>query len=900
MSDDAPTDLYAYLHQKLASLHANARLVFVFDPAGRLALSDDLASSGRSWRVLRYHGNDLALRASLTLLQASEARLIWVTGSHRESAADDHELHLSTLVDLLAGADDWFDLSLPGVLKELTGGEVWPVDALAPYAEILARQLQHAVQGYEEWRLHQPPPAVLDANAVRALALHVMQPGAPVSSLLFQHDAPAQALDRYIQLAWGHSWRTEGRNLLREHVQKSSPFAPGSVDPWFQPPVDQLGVFLYLRRFLGQNRVGSIANQLRGLGVLGFDPEPLEPWVDRVLQRWDKDAAWRDQIITNAEAVLRTEDVRRAVGLLPSGSDEHLWSALSRAEAPALLAELSARLLNGQSEARLDAILRLWPDHRPASLAQLPATNYSPATNAITEFCDEAAAILYKLAKPVPHLPDLADLVDWYVAGAYYDLEFACARAWEQARRISDDALARTLQSYADSLCRRSRDYLAEADHVLVQNITQNWGGYAGSPRLATYVLYDFVKRRRLRPSPDRCLWVVVFDGMRWDSWQRLVKPRLLESFEIVQDEKAYLSLLPSWTAIARASLLAGQRPENWRGPEQRFTANQKLLFARFAEIPTGEVERRLQFYSGMEADTSFRQLDQENRYPWNVLVFNVSDDNLHMERGNLVNLNNKIEALLAGILETLTRLIGADDTLVLSSDHGFMELDPADGEVIEEEGRWQREAQGIDNPIRYRYLLGLEHRRGFVVRHRGFRPETFTVAMGRRWFRREGDNRPGDRYAHGGISLAEMVVPGIALRRITEKRIEIELHSLPPRIEIAESAVLELHLELVNKGNQTAAFELEAALNTDARPQVHRAALTPGTTKQLRLAFQPLYQERSVGKAYLWLTLTYQGVDGSWTPPRRTEIPVQIHPRSDVVEIQFAGLDELDALLDD
>lgn len=55
MSDDAlPQDLRDYLGRQLAGLHANVRLVFVFDPPGRLALAQPVMAGGRAWTVFRY------------------------------------------------------------------------------------------------------------------------------------------------------------------------------------------------------------------------------------------------------------------------------------------------------------------------------------------------------------------------------------------------------------------------------------------------------------------------------------------------------------------------------------------------------------------------------------------------------------------------------------------------------------------------------------------------------------------------------------------------------------------------------------------------------------------------------------------------------------------------------
>ena len=387
---------------------------------------------------------------------------------------------------------------------------------------------------------------------------------------------------------------------------------------------------------------------------------------------------------------------------------------------------------------------------------------------------------------------------------------------------------------------------------------------------------------------------------MRWDSWQRVVKPRLLQSFELKQPEKAYLSVLPSWTRIARTSLLAGRTPENWQTTEGRFSYDQRLLAARLFEIPAAEVDQRLRFYSGMEADTTYRRLDRDQRFPWNVLIFNVSDDNLHQEKSNLVSLNAKIAALLDDIMRTLELVVRPEDTVVLSSDHGFMELDDAehDGRLIPDaELASLDEAKVAGHPVRYRYILGTAHDNGFAFSHPGVRESPFTVAVGHRWFQREGANRSPDRYAHGGLSLAEMVVPGAVLKRIVQERIEVVFERLPDRLEVDEGQILAVEIALRNTGNRLAKVHLEVAANTDQQPQIIQETLEPGQQRSLQPVVRPLYRATGTSTTYVTVTLKYQNAQGAWQS-RRQDIPVSVRPRRDVIEIEYGGLEALDDLV--
>lgn len=893
--DSVPQDLSEHLDRKLAALHANARLVFVLDPPGRLGLPAELAAGGRTWLVRRYDGNDLELRATLPG-GPRVRRLIWVTAP-RGADASAARIRLSSLVDLLADADDVFDLSLAGVLAELAPNENWPTDALARHEDVFAANVARVMAGHAELRRHLPRGAVLDAHALRGLALHVRRPDLRVSEFLFGGDTAEQVLRRYLRLAWSAQWDQEGHELLREHA-RLSPQAPlGGIEAWFEPSLESLAVYLYVRRLLGRAHIAHIANQVRGLGILSFDPEPLEPWIGSALDAWDRDPTWRDQVVADAEANLNENDLQKIANLLPTQNSAELWPVVREAGTAALIYELTRRLLVGVPETALDETLLAWRAHRPHGLNALPGTRYRAAALALATCLDEAASVVAALASRTVPPQGLAAFVDWYIAGCYFDLEFACASAAVQSRGLPDHDLRRRLQAYLDGLRCRVRAFLDESDQLLAGQIKANWGKYLNDPRLSTNVLWDLVRKRRLQPKPEARLWVIVFDGMRWDTWQRLVKPRLLKLFEMKHAEKPYLSLLPSWTTIARTGLLSGRPPAEWQGYNGRPTRDQAQLAARLFELAPGDREAKLQFYSGIESDRTYRQLDRENRYLWNVLIFNISDDGLHQEHGDLTVLNAKISTQLDNTMQTLSDLVGPDDTLVISSDHGFVELDnDENGVTIQEDDRLRRQAAAEPDPVRYRYIVGFEHEAGFPVR---YGDQSFTVAVGARWFRRaDSRNRAPDRYAHGGLSLAEMVVPGAILKRIVEPRIELVL--LAPGRETAivkEGEALTLALDIESLGNQQAEFTLEVQADTDAQPQTFRGKIDPLSHWTSQAVVRPVYREGGASTKLVHLTLRYPNVSGPNPVVRRQEVPVEIEVRRDRIELQFGGLDELDDL---
>ena len=489
---------------------------------------------------------------------------------------------------------------------------------------------------------------------------------------------------------------------------------------------------------------------------------------------------------------------------------------------------------------------------------------------------------------------ELEALLDWYVDGRYYDLEYAYSQAVGHLRSLADRAVAQNLQSYLADLRRRMRALLQQADTALGQCLQSHWKDYLAHPRLATQLIRQLLRQSQFKFRQGASLWIVVFDDMRYDGWQRLVKPRLLQDFQSVVSEHSYLCLAPSYTLVARRALLAGQLPDKWRNPGGGFTTNEASLVAKLLNVRAEESASRLRFFSRSESDRSYNQLDENERYPINVLVFNISDDNLHMEGGGLESLNSKVAALLDDILKTLKLHVRPQDLLLLASDHGFIELEADDAQEVQSGGLGATTL--IESNIHPRYLAAVERpNAGVVLRMAPLVESPFTVAVGKRWFRRAGDNHPPPRYAHGGISLAEMVVPGIALRRIAERRIEMVV-SAPTSLVAQEGEALAYEVTVANRGNQAERYLLSVKANTDVQAQQLSGSLEPGERRAVSLTLQPVYRERGESTTYIALELSYEDASGR-QQRRRQDLPVQVSPRRDAVEISYGGLDELDSL---
>jgi len=895
----APINLYEYLIDRLDWLPAAARLILVLDPGGKLSLSDEVAStqanaSGHAWKVLRYDGNDLAFRRQF---DPAHATLVWVTGP--KVPTNPIQIDLTSLVDIARRADDILDASLLGSLQTLFPNETWPAEPITDFADVIGSHLGGFIQSYQNLKPHLDAGAALGMDSIRALVLACLQPGVQPVEFLFRVDSPVALLKKYVALAWTLDWDEAGLHLLQKQAREASLLPLGSLAAWFEVEIHGLAQLIYFYRSLSSARVPNTINQIRGLGLLNFDPEPLEAGLGQVMILWEKDLSWRNRLIQNAEADLEMETVHRATGLLSSDSAE-LAKNLAVAETPALIYSLAGRLVEGGvKEGKLKELLETWTGNRPAAFDQLDEnmTVYSPLLQALGRALDEATTIQYCTTHETATLSTLDNLVKWYVQGHYYDLEYAHARAIMFSAKIKEESLRSHIQTILDKLREQLRDYLDRADHVLAKQIQLNPHAYSTSPELSPNILRDFVERARLTPTDTACLWFIVFDGMRFDTWEAVVKPRLQQVFEI-KKEKAYLCPLPSWTSIARTSITAGRTPDLWKGYHNNFTYNQALLAGKFFGLPENQYQQKLRFYSGMESDRTHNQFDRSRRYPYNILIFNISDDDLHKQRDHIGALNENIKSAMDRILHFLDGLVQKDDTVIVTSDHGFMELDPGYAIVVKDNNKWQRYIDGSEHPVHFRFIrsddpaenLPHEH----VLDFEWKMPDgKFAMAIGRRWFQREA-SRNSVRYDHGGLSFAEMVVPGVVMQPIREKKIDLRFEGLPGELHVDEGQPIAITVSVVNRGNQPSTFDLGYVLDTDRSPRKLNAQIPPNGKYDTVLTLNPVILADDKKTSKLTLTLNYVTIKGQ-TQTRRQDIPVNIVERKDVVKISLGGLDDLD-----
>jgi hypothetical protein len=184
----------------------------------------------------------------------------------------------------------------------------------------------------------------------------------------------------------------------------------------------------------------------------------------------------------------------------------------------------------------------------------------------------------------------------------------------------------------------------------------------------------------------------------------------------------------------------------------------------------------------------------------------------------------------------------------------------------------------------------------------RGQQTTVFTLPVGSAWYQREG-GRPA-RYAHGGVSMAELVVPGVMLRPITQKQARIELLDVPGAVQVNEDEPARIELVIRNTGNVDADYELTGTTNLDETVLSERGSLPIGKSKTVPVEFTPRHtvdSNREVVAAKTTRTVTLRLVHTD-TAGRRIEPPdgrasIGVHVKPKAIKLfsddMFQGLPE-------
>jgi hypothetical protein len=933
MSRKRPERPDEVLRRHLGARPLGTRCALALDPDRLVELGRTLVDEmGRTWDVVPYRGDDVATRRAWERARAGSDPILLVLA---RPEGDESTLDASGIADLISHAEGApIDVSILGYFHSLFPRINPPVAALFEHRHAFVRQIEDIVTAYPRWKDRCGEPDTWTRGQFLAILLMARFPGWTLDDLWCDEESPVSFAAHAIGLLGHPDVSPEDLPAVAEVIWESARHARTSeAVGWLSVRAsdldvfrEELAAFLVLRDLAPSPAPLHLDTLLRvKLPLSTFDPEPLAGSVGPMIGALKDSGRWTD-LRRRAESFLTITRLAKIADLLPSTSEA--VAGLLESESASQM--VSSFLIRQALLARFNGQAEGWPTwarslHLHPSVDRFRRSGLTDPTEQNCAAQRKATSLLARvegaLAEEVPDFPSAENLLEWYVGQGRHLLEFRVAEAFALIEAINDpplhEAAHRFIMPAPQGLRYRVRDYTDRLDGQLAGFIRTDPRAFQYGKRSALRILPDLVPTGR-RLAGKR-VWILVMDGMRYDTWDAVIRPLLTDHFEVVSGlDRAYFSLLPSKTDIARRGLLAAAIGKDWKNHAGYPTKDERILAARALGIAKHELDVKVRFVAEAETTQARAQMgySPEDLRDINVLIYPVSDDLGHHHNDTLASLNREVRSQLVsrqgmlGIIDDLRRRIQPADLVLITSDHGFQELFP-EGRVAISAAQLHKQGR-TEEDVAYRYLrfeppadwsIGESVVVPWEEQVSGKRVVTrFTLPVGGTWYQRE-KGRP-TRYAHGGVSLAEMVIPGVLMQPIQQRAARIELLGLPSEFAVREDEEEALTFEIINQGNVATAYELSVRSNLDQAILERKGELGPGKRESLSCKVFGAYQTdlnrevmRDKTLTMLNVRLGHASLDGkmSWPNYGRETVRVTVRPRPTKIDTDaLKAFDEL------
>lgn len=917
MKTPAPTPSEIF-DQWLQQQPDSARVVLVFDSDRLLAESRTFDPGfvtdpqGRKWHLAIFRGDEVQFRRAFRAARSSGRTIIGLLGPSQPDAVVD----VSFIADILSFQDGTpLDLSLAKYLGRFCPQISFPSRPLRRYRDQLLAHKEELASAGKKITAHWGKPDSWGQPQVAAMVLLAHAPSLSLEDVWPDAHEPAEYVAHGISLLLAQPDISHLRDVTLDLLRSAALPVVAEHRNWFEPAIEDVAAFLVLFAHAREARLQNPIIQLMGAGLLSSETDwaalaPLAPAVIACLQHL---GAW-ESVQAAAEEFTTPKRIAKLLSLTHPGNH----SAIAYAQAFAASPVLPVR------RAILGRVIRsLFADSSelgPASDLLLPeatAHTDSRIRDGIT-FIASWNRLSTIVASRGPAASNPGTLLKLLIKSGALNAENDVATMHHAIRRFGDadlvDGADRLLYGEGGSDLHPETGSLKDA----VRNALQLW-----DQALAEQIRKspeDFCRggwcsvgyiRERLRSRVDSLslgkgdgrVWVLVFDGLRYDTWQIVVRPLLAEHFQIIED-KPLFTVPPSYTAVARTSLLAGQIAGEWRGFQGQPTSDEATLAAINLGLVAQEAKSKLRLVKEAEtfkARTNLGSTDKDARLV-NVLIYGISDD-CHDFHGDLAQFHQKIRTdiigdpthAVTGVLDDLLRRVGPNDEIVLVSDHGFTELLDTDGVDVPE-----AVALNKKDAVHWRYTLDTPPANAPDSVEIHALGKTHFVAVGRKWFRRPGSTNRA-RYSHGGISIAEMTVPAVAMRLATVKYARLCIEVPEDHIVVDEDTSRNGLVSVVNRGTVECSFELVAVTNLNQRILSERDILKPAESKQYSYSVLGKYAEtihREMDPAATLRAITFKLIytaDGSSTVSHEQKLAVTVEVTPKLTKLDTDALSGLD-----
>ena len=418
------------------------------------------------------------------------------------------------------------------------------------------------------------------------------------------------------------------------------------------------------------------------------------------------------------------------------------------------------------------------------------------------------------------------------------------------------------------------------------------WLGGSADVVLTSQFLHSCLARN-WDPQKEKAV-VFVFDGMRYDIWDELVRPRFEECMRIIKDLPG-VSILPSATRYSRWAIAAGENPVGFWPPVAENAHLKKALtremhYAGSVDVldsgthGTGETVRyragNLDYYIFELCDKELHHVEKKSQ----------ADGRIVPSRPLAVLYQQTIKSVVDNEVMAVVRALAPGTKVFVVADHGF-------GQVGDTRLWFKEQDLNEDKDCNYLYArLKTPFHQADIPKQKREAMIAFTPAQigapageeqhvrktGQQWrdtyesyvFPKIGHalSRPNaafrpDYFSHGGISMQEMLVPMVVLQVRQPEESAITLDDIKGPAEAVEGE--ETNFQVVVRAQSGRMFdeqpvELEAVIlhGGESEPLGRLVVYVGSTGRDVAFPYRPAAatatdDERHAGRMERQLTIT-------------------------------------------
>ena len=435
---------------------------------------------------------------------------------------------------------------------------------------------------------------------------------------------------------------------------------------------------------------------------------------------------------------------------------------------------------------------------------------------------------------------------------------------WNQVKPKLEEAIEK-VQADIDIVNRKFQD-LYRAKYV-------GWINDDNAPAIFTHQFIPRFLKPHWHYTDKKKAVIFIFDGLRTDAWEEIVRPVLEEQYDVTESHPAS-AILPTETHLSRKAISAGCMPIHFSSTTENKLLEVGLKTHLGLDVKFKVVVEDEDRESGISARYESELID--------MVIFNFTDKNLHNTKEPLAFIYaNKVRAIVQEDVRSVLRQLPKDVQIFVTSDHGFAPITEAEFQVPQD--------KVMDNgDVKYRvgrlrYPLDEKD----AVNGVAFKAEDMAVPAEvskknstQKWpFKHFLFPRPGltlkrpkgtaksERYTHGGLSMAECLIPLCKLEPKVSIERPFELTEITFEGNLAEGETIDILVTAAatkpvgflfgGEVDQDILFQLNADLN-EVQP---RKEVFSGGEQTYRIRWKPetdnaTQQDQQSGKMVRHVTI--------------------------------------------